>query len=102
TRVADRHLVGVRLQADHQLLEILRRRGRAGDEQLMIAWQHRYRLEILHQVVLQRIDRAVDDVRAQISEYDPVAVGCRARDPGGGDAAPRAGAGLEYGRWSER
>ena len=77
---SDRHLVGFRLEPDDQLFQILRRRGRVCNEQLVIARQHRHRLEIPHKIVLERIDRAVDDVRAEVAENESMTVGRRPRD----------------------
>ena len=63
--VPPRRLVGVRLQPGDQLLQVVRRQSFLRDDQLRVAGDQRDRLEILQQVVRQRIDGAVDHVRAQ-------------------------------------
>ena len=67
------------------------RRHNEGNEQLVIAGQQRHRLEILYEIIRQGVNRAVDHVRAGISQNQRVAIRCRARDPPDGNAARRAG-----------
>jgi hypothetical protein len=71
-------------------------------QQLMIARQQRDRLEVPGEVVLQRIDRAVDDMGAEIAEHDGVAVRCRAHHASGCDAAGGAGDVLDDDRLPKR
>ena len=49
--------------------------------------KQRDRLEILHDVVLERIDGAVGDVCVPYSQDQGVAIGRRASDPAGPDVA---------------
>src|SRR5262249_4292706 len=96
--IADRHLVGVCPEPCDQLAQILFRRSLVGDQQLMIARQQRDRLEVLGEVGLQRIDGAVDEMGAEIAEYEGVAVRCRAHYASGCDAARGAGDRVGCGR----
>ncbi len=72
------------------------------DDEIRIARQQRDRREVLHQIVRQRIDRAVGGVRAEVPADDGVAVGRGARDAGGADRAAGAGDIFDHQRLAER
>ena len=86
-----RGLVRVRLQPGDQFLQVVRRHSLLGDDQQRLAGQQRDRLEVVEQIVLQRVDRAVEHVRARIADAHRVAVGRCAHDAADADAAARAG-----------
>ena len=81
----------VGLDPGDELGEVLRRQRVAADHQHRIGRQLRDRLEIAQQIVGQRVDRAVDHVRAPVADAQRVAVGCRFRDAADADAAGGAG-----------
>jgi hypothetical protein len=85
TRSADGGLLLIGLEPDDQFLEVL------GGDCVLADDQHRVRseqtdgLQVLDEIVRQRIDRTVDDVRADVAHADGVAVGRRARRAGHAD-----------------
>ena len=91
TGIALRRLVGVGLEPRDQLAEVLRRHGSAGDDQERLSRDQRDRLEVLHQIVLERVDGAVRHVGAPLADAERVAVGRRARDTADSDGAAGAG-----------
>ena len=83
-------LVGIGLEPVDQLLEVGRGEiGLAEQDERRIGEQHD-RLEIVHDVVLQRIGNAVGDVRVPDADLDGVAVRGGPRHAAGADAAGRA------------
>ena len=76
---------GVRLQPGDQLLQVVRRHGFLRDDKLRVGGDHRHRLKVVQHVVLERIDRRIDDMCAPMADADRVAVGRRARDPADAD-----------------
>src|SRR5262249_25568365 len=101
-RMAERHLLRVRVEPGDQLAQIFFWLGLVGDEQLMIARQRCDRLEVLHEVILQWIDRAVDDMGPEIAEHDGVAVWRCAYHAAGRDAAGSARDVLDHDWLAER
>jgi hypothetical protein len=67
-----------------------------------IAGEHRDRLEVLLDVVIELVDRAVEDMRAEKAELKRVSVGRRPDDAAGADGAGRAGDVLDDDRLAER
>jgi hypothetical protein len=70
----------VRLQPSNQFLQILRGHGILGDDQIRIACEQSNRLEILQNVVLERVGCSVYDMRAEVTYNDGVAIGHRTSD----------------------
>ena len=95
-------LVGIGFQMGHELPEIVHRQVLVDDQQIWIARQQRDRREVRHQVVGQRIDRAVGGVGAEVPADDGVAVRRGARDAGGADCAARARYIFHHQRLAER
>ena len=85
-----------------KLFQIVRRQALPADDHLRIAGQQRDRFEIVQHVILQGIDRAVDDMCAPDAVDQRVAVGRGARDPADADAAPRATDVLDDDRLAEQ
>jgi len=92
----------VGLQPRHQLLQIARRDLVLADNQVRAVHQQRDRLEILHHVVLQRIDRGIDDELISGSDTEGITIGRCARDASERDAAARAADVFDHDRLSER
>src|SRR6266508_1568839 len=69
-----RDLGMVRLQPCHQFLQIFRRHGGLADDEDGTADQQRDRLEVLHHVVRERVDRGVDDELIRRAYGERVAV----------------------------
>ena len=78
---------GIRLQPGDQLLQVVRRYGFLRDDKLRVGGDHRHRLKVVQHVVLERIDRRIDDMGPPMANADRVAVGRRARDPADADGA---------------
>jgi hypothetical protein len=91
----------VGLQPCDQLLETGRRDRVLADNQVGTVHQQRDRLEILHHIVLQRIDRGIDDELIAGSDADGVTIRGCARDPPQRDAAPRAADVFDHDRLRE-
>ena len=70
--------------------------------ELRAVGHERDRLEIVQHVVLQRVHRPVEDMRAGDADDQRVAVGRSARDPADADAAARAADVLDHERLAER
>jgi hypothetical protein len=84
--VDERGLAGVCLHPGDKPLQVVRRQRLSGDHELRIDGDQPDRLEILLQIVVQRIDDAAD-VGVPLADVDRVAVGRRPRDPPDRDAA---------------
>ncbi len=97
-----RHLLLVRLQPRDQLGQRLGRQSAAREHQQRARDQQRDRLEIGHHVIGQRIDRAVEDLRADVADADGVAVRRRARDAADAERAARAADVLDHEGLPER
>ena len=69
------------------LRQILRRHGFLGDDEERLGGDQRHRLEVVQQVVGEREDRGVQDVRGPAAENERVAVGRRAGDPADAEIA---------------
>ena len=82
--------------------EIVDGQRQPADHQIRVAGNQRDRLEILEHVVGERIDRAVDDVRAPVAEAQRVAVRRCTRDAAMGDAAGGAAVVLDDDGGAER
>jgi hypothetical protein len=95
-------LAGIGFQPRDQFLDVLCGHRLGGNDQLRAVRDQRHGFEIGQQVVGQRIDRAVDDVRAPMPDAQRIAVARRASDPADGDVAARAGNVLDDDRLSER
>ena len=85
-----------------RLLEVARRHRFPGDDQKRLRRNEPDRLEILQQIVLQRIDRAGRDIGAPLPDAERVAVRRRARDAADADCAAGAGHVLYDDRLTER
>src|SRR5262249_44140172 len=102
TRGAGRRLLRIGLQPGDQSAQIVRRQILLRGDQPRRVDDPRDRLEIREHIVGKLIDRPVDDVRDEGPVDDGVAVGRRASDPAGPDAARCAGYVLYHNRLSER
>ena len=94
-------LVTVFLQPGDQFLQIVCGHALAGVDHEGLRGDERDRLEVLHQVEVERIDRAVGHVRSPLAEQDSVAVGCRALGLGDADGAAGAARVLDHHRLAE-
>ncbi len=99
--IALAHLVGVGLQVGDEFLQVGRGRRLLGHDQERLRGDQRDRLEVLHQIELQIIDRAARDVGAPLADRKRVAVGRRTRDAADADRAARAGGVLDDDRLTE-
>jgi hypothetical protein len=90
-RIGGRRLVGVELEPRDELAQVLRRQGRPGNDEVRVAGDERDRIEILHHVVGQCVERAVEYMGAEEPHADRVAVGRRAGDPAGAHRPAGAG-----------
>jgi hypothetical protein len=59
---------GVRLEPADQIFQVLCRHGLPGDDELRIGGNQRDRLEIIEHMVRQLIDRAIDHMRAPMTD----------------------------------
>jgi hypothetical protein len=84
---AQRCLVGILFQPGNQFGQVARRRCVLGEDHLRGGGDERYRLEIVQQVIGQRVDGAVDHIGAPVAKTDGGAVGRRASDPADADDA---------------
>src|SRR5262249_689547 len=84
-----RNLGMVCLEPYHQFLQIFRRHGDLADNQDATADQQRDRLEVVHHIVWERVDRGIDDELICRAYGDRVTVRRGARDAADGDAAAR-------------
>ena len=80
-------LVRVVLQPADQFVQLLRRQRRPADDELRAVPDQADRLEVVQDVVLQRIDGTVENMRSPVTDDDGVAVRRRARHS---DARQRA------------
>jgi hypothetical protein len=85
-----RHRVLIGLEPGHQFEEIAGRQGFPRGDEMGIGRQQHHRLEILHQIVWQCVDRTAGYERAPIAAHESITVGHRARDPTEPDGATRA------------
>ena len=83
-------------------LQIAGRQVLLADDELRAVGYERDRLEIVQHVVLQRVHRPVEDMRAGDADAQRVAVGRSACDPADADAAARAADVLDHERLAER
>jgi hypothetical protein len=90
-RRSRRDLAVVGLDPANEFLEVVRRDGALADHDHRIAGQERDRIEIAQQIVLQRIDCAVDDMGTPVPDAERIAVGRSARDAADADRARRPG-----------
>ena len=88
-KVSLRDLGMVRRQPGDQLLQVLRRHVILRDDQIRTACKQRDRLEILHDIVLERVDGAIGDELISGREAKRVAIGRGARDATDTDIAGR-------------
>jgi hypothetical protein len=77
------------LQPWDQFFQIFCRDSGLGDNQDGTAYQHRDRFEVLHHIVLERVDSSIDDELICRAYGDRVTVRRCARDTSNGDAAAR-------------
>jgi hypothetical protein len=85
-----------------QLFQVVRRHVFFRDDELRIGRQQRDRIEVFQEIIGERIDRAVDDMRAPVADAERVAVGRRAHDTSNRDRARGAGRVLDHDGLSER
>ena len=95
-------LARIGLQPPDQFLDVLCGHGPGGDDQLRTVREQRHRLKISQQVVGQRVDRPVDDVRAPVPDAQRITIASRAGDPADTDVTARAGHVLDDDRLPER
>ena len=86
-----RYLARVGLDPRDQLVQVLRGDRGIADDQLRIGSDQRHRLEVLEEIVRERIGRAVEHMGAPLADAQRIAVGRRAGDPADADAAVRPG-----------
>ncbi len=89
--IALRDLALIGLEVGDELLQIVRRRRLLADDEKRLRRDQADRLEVVEQVVLERIDGAGRDVGAPLADADRVAVGRRASDAADADGAAGAG-----------
>ena len=100
--IADADLAGIGLHPGDQLLQVRGREILARGDHQRVARQQRDRLEIAAQIIGQRIDRAVDDVRAVVAVAQRIAVGRRLHRAFDAGHARLAGDILDHDRLAER
>src|SRR5262249_30916421 len=87
---ARRCLVRVRLQPRDQFHQVSCRHDFLGDDHHRIAREERDGFEILQEVVLKLVDRAVQDVSAPDADDKRISITSRASDPADTDTTGRA------------
>ncbi len=90
-RSAGGRFVRIELQPSDELAEVLCRQAGIDDDHVGIAGDQRDRIEVLHHIVWQRVDRAVEHMGAEEPHGDCVAVRCRPGDAAGADSPRGAG-----------
>ena len=96
------NFVLVKLHPGNEFLEIPRGNGGFRNKKCRVRCDHCHRLEVFQQVVLQRIDRAVDDVRAIVSDAQRIAIRRGAYDSADSDASAGAGRVFHHDGLAER
>src|ERR1700733_5015056 len=71
----------------NKLAEIVRGYALSGDDQLVRAWETCDRLEVVQQIVPQRVNLTFDDMRAPIAHTESVSIGRRVDRTADADAA---------------
>ena len=82
-------LVGIGFHPGDKVFQVVRRQRFLADHQLRIERYQADRIEILHEIVVQRIDDA-RDMRVPLADVDRVTVRLRAREPADRDTAASA------------
>ena len=100
--ISHRRLAGIGLEPGNQALEVVRRHGVVGKDQERLGRDHADRFEVGDEIVFERIDRAIDDVRRPVTDAERIAVARRLRDAADADAAACAGHILHHHRLAER
>ena len=90
------------LQPADQFAQILGRQRRLADDELRAVADQRHRLEIVQHVILQRIDRAIEHMRAPVPDGERISVRRGPRGAQPGDGAGRAGDVFDHHRLPQR
>ena len=99
---SERDWIVIRLHPGHQLGRGLRRQSVFADDPQRRARQQRDRLQVVQDVVIERIERRRADMAGPVADADGIAIRSRVNDASGRDGAAGAADGFDDDRLAER